>query len=264
MRSTPFVAAAAFLAATACGDTASGPSDPADVLTADVAVVAGDAAFEDVNVIYTQLGAFGVPTGDIQRTGGWRGGCPFDAVTGRFSCAPQVRENITITHSYGFLDAANQPQSAYDATTTASANFRSTMSGAVTRDRWSATIARERDITASGLAGAETRHTINGFGSSTETRSRHTDGGVRSYGMTARATFTNVVVPFPRSRGAWPLSGSVTREVSVTRDGDAGSAVATRTATLTFNGTRLATLVVGERTFTVDLASGRTVRRRER
>src|SRR5688500_8811182 len=189
MRFTRFAAAALLLAATACRDASSGPADPADILTADVALVAGDAAFEDVNVIYTQLGAFGVPTGDIQRTGGWRGGCPYDASTGRFTCAPQTRENITLTHSYGFKDAGGQPQSAYDATTTDTANFRSTMTGSVTRDQWSATIARERDITASGLAGAETQHTINGVGSSAESRSRHTDGGIRNYTMAATATF---------------------------------------------------------------------------
>src|SRR5688572_27049897 len=168
MRFTRFAAAALLLAATACRDASSGPADPADILTADVALVAGDAAFEDVNVIYTQLGAFGVPTGDIQRTGGWRGGCPYDAVTGRFTCPAQTRENITVSHSYGFKDAANNSQAAYDATTTASANFHSMMTGTVTRDRWSATIARERNITASGLAGAETSYIINGFGSSTE------------------------------------------------------------------------------------------------
>ena len=265
MRSIRFVTAAALLlaAATACRDS-SGPSrDPADILTADVALVAGDAAFEDVNVIYTQLGAYGVPTGEISRTGGWQGGCPYDAGSGRFTCPTQTRENITVSRSYAFKDANGQPQSAYDASTTASANFRSTLSGAVSRDLWSATISRERDMTASGLAGAETQHTINGVGSSTESRSRHTDGGTRTYTMTAVATFANVVVPVPRSRGAWPLSGTITRVVTATRDGEAGSESRTSTAVLTFNGTRFATLVVGDRTFTVDLADGRTVRRRE-
>jgi hypothetical protein len=261
MRFTRFVAVVAVLVAAACRDS-SGPSDPADVLTADVAIVAGDAAFEDVNVIYTQLAAFGVPTGEIQRTGGWQTGCPFDAGTGRFTCPTRTSENITVSRSYAFKNAAGEAQSAYDATTTESANFRSTMSGSVTRDLWSATISRERDITESGLSGAETQHTINGVGSSTESRSRHTDGGERTYTMTTAATFTNVVVPFPRARGAWPLSGSITRQVTATRDGDAGTQTASRTATLTFNGTRLATLVIGDRTFTVDLATGRTVRRR--
>jgi hypothetical protein len=167
---------------------------------------------------------------------------------------------MTISRSYAFGDASGQPQSAYDEATTASANFRSTMAGAVTRGGWSATISRERTMTESGLAGAETQHTINGVGSSTETRSRHVDGGVRTYTMSSVATFTDVVVPFPRTRGAWPLSGTVTRQVTATRDGEQGSATRTRTATLTFNGTRLATMVVGDRTFTVDLASGRTAR----
>ncbi len=253
--------ALAVLTASACQDS-SGPSEAIDPLTRDVAVVAGDAAFEDVGVIYTQIGAFGIPTGDIGRIGGWRNDCAFDAPSGRFVCPTLTRENMTMSRSYAFMDGNGQAQSAYDGTTTASANFRSTMSGAIGRDNWSATISRERDMTVSGLEGAETQHTINGVGSNTESRSRHTDDGVRTYTMTSVATFTNVVIPFPRSRGAWPLSGTITREVSATRDGDQASQSRQRTATLTFNGTRFATLVVGDRTFTVDLASGRTVRRR--
>ena len=244
----------------ACQDSSGPTNDPADVLTADVAMVAGDAAFEDVNVIYTQSGAFGVPTGEVGRTGGWQGACPYDAVTGRFTCPTLTRENMTLTRSYAFGDASGRAQSAYDATTTASANFRSTMSGSVARDRWSATVSRTRDMTESGLAGAETQHIINGVGTSTETRSRHTDGGERTYTMSTVATFTNVVVPFPRARGAWPLSGSITRQVTASRDGATDTPAASRTATLTFNGTRMATMTVGDRTFTVDLASGRTTR----
>jgi hypothetical protein len=246
----------------ACGDT-SGPSgDPSDLLTADVALVAGDAAFEDVNVIYTQLGAFGVPTGEVPRTGGWQGPCPYDAESGRFTCPAQVREHMTLARSYAFRDAAGQAQSAYDPMATASTNFLSTITGAVSRDRWSATIWRERDMTVSGLAGAETSHIINGVGTSTESRSRHRDGGDRTYTMATTATITNVVVPFPRTRGAWPVSGTITRQVTLTRDGDQGAETVTRSAALTFNGTRFATMIVGERTFTVDLSTGQTVRRR--
>ena len=262
MRSIRAIGAAALLAAAAvaCRDASGPSSSPADVLTADVALVAGDAAYEDVNVIYTQIGAFGVPTGEISRTGGWQGPCPYDAATGRFTCPTLTRENMTMTRSYAFGDANGAPQAAYDGTTTASANFRSTMTGSVTRDRWAATISRTRDMTQSGLAGAETQHVINGVGTSTETRSRHTEGGDRTYTMSTTATFANVVVPFPRARGAWPLSGTVTRQVTVTRDGATDAGTVSRTATLTFNGTRMATMTVGDRTFTVDLASGRTER----
>ena len=262
MRSIRALAAIALVAtaAAACSDTSGPTNDPADVLTADVALVAGDAAFEDVNVIYSQIGAFGVPTGDVPRTGEWQGGCPYDAVTGRFTCPTHTRENMTMTRSYAFADANGQPQSAYNATTTASANFRSTMSGTVSRERWTATVSRTRDITESGLAGAETQHVINGVGTSTETRSHHTDGGDRTYSMSSVATFANVVVPFPRARGAWPLSGTVTRQVTATRDGAGEPETRSRTATLTFNGTQMATMTVGDRTFSVDLASGRTLR----
>ncbi len=266
MRSIRAFAGAALLctAVTACQDS-SGPSTrEADVLTADVALVAGDAAFEDVSVIYTQIGAFGVPTGEVARTGGWQGACPYDAASGRFTCPTQARENMTITRSYAFSDANGQPQSAFNGTTTASANFRSTMSGSVSRDQWTASIARTRDFTQSGLAGAETQHIINGVGSSTESRSRHTDAGDRTYTMSTVATFANVVVPFPRTRGAWPLSGTVTRQITATRDGGAEAGSRSRTATLTFNGTQFATMVVGDRTFTVDLGNGRTAPHRRR
>ena len=255
-----FAVAVVLSLATACRDSTTGTPTADDALSADVAVVAGDAAYEDVGVIYSQLATFGVPTGEIGRVAAGAG-CPWVATTGRFECPTIEREGRTMSRSYAFRDAAGNAQSAFDAVTTESANFRSTMSGAVTRERWSATISHERDFTRSGLAGAETQHTINGVGSSAETRSRHTDGGVRSYSMSTVATFANVVVPFPRARGMWPLSGTVTRVVTASRD-DAELAARTRTATTTFNGTRFATMVVGDRTFSVDLATGRVVRGR--
>ena len=258
------VSALLFIAATACRDASTAPADADNLLAADVAVVAGDAVFEDVNVIYTQVGAFGVPTGVVERTGGWQSDCPFDQSTGRFNCPTITREHMTLSRSYAFADAAGAAQAAYSATTTERANFVTSMSGNVARDGWSATIERARNITVSGLVGAETQHTINGVGSNTESRSRHTDGGDRTYEMSAVATFANVVVPFPRSRGAWPLSGTVTREITATRDGPAGGGTRSRTTVVTFNGTRFATMVVGDRSFTVDLATGRTAPRRVR
>ena len=258
------VAIALLSVATACRDASTGPAEPNEVLAADVAVVAGDAVFEDVNVIYTQVGAFGVPTGLVARTGGWQNDCAYEPSSGRFICPTVTREHFTVSRSYAFADAAGAAQAAYDAATTERANFVTTMSGAVSRDGWSATIERSRDITVSGLTGAETAHTINGVGSNTESRSRHTDGGLRTYEMAAVATFANVVVPFPRSRGAWPLSGTVTRQVTAAREGPAGTDTRSRTAVVTFNGTRYATMVVGDRSFTVDLASGRVGPRRTR
>ena len=262
MTAPRFLSSALMFLALAC--THSGTEVPAETpeerLAADLAVVAGDATYEDVGVMHTQFGAFGIPTGDVPRTGGWHGGCPYDAASGRFVCPVLSANGRTMARSYAFADASGAPQAAYDAVTTESANFRSTMSGAVAREGWSATVSHERDMTVSGLSGAETSHTINGTGSSAQMRSRHTDASDRTYSMSSVATFTNVVVPFPRTRGAWPTSGTITRTVTATREGDGETH--TRTTVTTFNGTRFATLTVGERTFTLDLATGRVVRDR--
>lgn len=243
------------LAAACSGDSTAPGSDAIDL---DVAVVAGDAAYEDVSMMRTQLGAFGVPTLGIGRTGEWQG-CPFDGA--RFTCAPVTRGAFTMTRSYAFLDAGGAAQSAYDAALTASANFVSGMTGAATRDRWSATVSRQRNMTVTGLAGAETQHTINGTGTSSETRSQHSgDGASRSYSMTSTVTYTDVVVPFPRTRGTWPLSGTITRVVTAVRDGRNGTTTHTRTATVTFDGDATALLVVGDRRFTLNLETGQVTR----
>ena len=248
--------AAALLAA--CSDSSAPPGDPTDQLTADLAVVAADAAYEDVGTIYMYQRELGAAVGDIGRLGLFTDrACPYDATSQRFVCPTVTRDHLTLTRSYAFADATDAAQSAYDPVTTASANFKSSLTGTVSRDDWTGTIERLRDFTVSGLAGNETQHTVNGEGSNTNGRSQHTDRGTRSYEMSDVATFANVVVPFPRTRGAWPLSGTITRVITVTFESDRGTQTRERTATLTFNGTRFARLVIGDHTFVLDLATGR-------
>jgi hypothetical protein len=243
-----------------CSESTAPVPDQNDQLTADVAVVAADAVYEDVGMLYLHQGVLGVAAGDLGRMAGWREACPFEATSQRFVCPEQTRGPLTLNRSYAFADAAGVAQGAYDPASTASANVRSTVAGALARDLWTATIDRRRDFTVSGLAGQETQHIVNGVGSSTITRSQHGDGAARTYAMSDIATFTDVVVPFPRTRGAWPISGTIRRVVTIARQGDAGSQTRERIATVTFNGTRFAQLVVGERTFVLDLATGRIVR----
>src|SRR5687767_10693910 len=71
-------AAVVLMLGTACADSTTGTGRESDALTADVAVVAGDAAYEDVGVIYTQFGAFGAPSGEVGRAGAWQSACPWD------------------------------------------------------------------------------------------------------------------------------------------------------------------------------------------
>lgn len=251
---------AAIAAAAACSDSTTAPAerDLVNQESLDVAAVAGDAIAEDVSMMHTQEGALGQPVVDAQWTGPWQS-CTFAAASGRFTCPDVTRGGVTISRSYQLLDASEQPQSAYDAQSTASASFTSSMSGTVARQQFQGTISRQRTITVSGLLGDESTHVINGTGATATTHSRHTAGGIsRSYAMSASLTISDVVVPVPRAAGAWPLSGTITRQVSFTREGARGMGRSgTRTVTVTFNGTQLVPMTVNGEQFTLDLATGR-------
>jgi hypothetical protein len=69
--------------------------------------------------------------------------------------------------------------------------------------------------------------------------------------MTTATTVKDVVVPVLWTRTSWPLSGSIGTHVVAKGNGRSFD----QTSILTFNGTRCARLVVGESTFTIDLAA---------
>jgi hypothetical protein len=150
----------------------------------------------------------------------------------------------------------------YDAQQTASATIGTTVTGDVTRDTWSASVDRQRNLTVTGLQGDEQKRTWHGNGTFTVSRSVHRDGGAdRTYDITGTLTVTDVVVPHSNNTGKdpWPLSGSVTREMTVNTTNKNGEAVTfTRSITITFNGTQLADATVvgpkGTQTFTIDLS----------
>ncbi|HEX7023491.1 MAG TPA: hypothetical protein VF187_01630, partial [Gemmatimonadales bacterium] len=217
--------------------------------------VAADATAEDVDVMrepvfFTSMAGFAPGIGDFRPAN-----CPFNIISSRLDCPLISHGDVTITRSYQFWNAADEVQQAYDPLTTAKANIQVSIDGSRTLPNWSATVERDRDMTATGLANTETQRTWNGTGSSHVTHSRHTENGPeRSYDLACARTVTDVVVPVPNGGDAWPLSGTVTRECTVTfvggpRDGQS----VTRTITVTFNGTQVATLTVGGKTFDLDL-----------
>jgi hypothetical protein len=247
----------------ACSDSPTAPAMDANALaTADIAAVAGDQTFEDVAFMRHHEGAFAPLPGPLPRIGAWTSDCAYDAASQAFLCPTRSHQGFTHTRAYQLFDAGGSPQSAYDAVTTASASFTSSSSGSATRDAFSATFTRQRAFTVSGLAGDETTHTWNGTGAATHARTHHTDGGItRSYGMTGSTTLTAVVLPFPPAAGAWPLSGTIVRQVTFSREGPRGPGRdGARTVTVTFNGTQFVPMTVNDRSFTLDLATGRPVR----
>lgn len=243
----------------ACGEGATGPDAATPLLNADLAVVIADDAGEDVDIMrepvfFTSMSpAFGPGNGDLNPTN-----CVYNPLTQRLACLPVTRGSLTITRSYMFWNASNVVQQAYDALLTAKANIQTRVQGERSADRWSATIDRFRDLTVTGLAGEETQRTWNGSGTSTVTRSRHTDDGDRSYEISCTLEVANVVVPVPNGSDRFPVSGTITRRCTITFEGGPrdGQTIE-RVAVVTFNGTQTATLTVGDRTFDIDLKERR-------
>ena len=234
------------IALAACND-ANGPSEEEDLaLNEAVAEVAADAAIEDVKQMFVALGAEPAL------------GASFDAA------GPPRDFSRTVT----FYDAAGAMMDGYDAGLTASINIVVEASGTVEREGWTATVLRSRDLTVSGLAGAETSRRWDGTGLGTVTGSQHTDEhGDRSYDMASSVVIDAVVRDLPREENPWPASGTITRTVSVTITTADGVVTRERTAVLTFNGTQFAILMVSGEEYEVDLVAregDRAHRRRNR
>jgi hypothetical protein len=219
------------VALAACSDTA-GPETFEDSLTLDVAMIAADAAIDE-------LGDMGILFGG-----------------GSFP-APSGASTRTATHTATFFDADGNEQEARDPLTTASIHLVIESSHEFSRDSWTATGTRLRDLMITGLEGEETTRTVNGTGSSTMARSQHTDAdGTRTYDMSSTSLLEDIVHPVPRTDDAWPLSGTITREVTIVIvNGPDGDVTKSRTVVITFNGTNLATMTVDGETFEIDLST---------
>jgi hypothetical protein len=239
-------AALAALALAGCGDS-TGPALDATTLQ-NAAVMVADATIEDVTLATTPFGfgAAAAPATSGEREGfgepGGRGG-----IGGTFSG----------TRSVTFYDASGTEQGAYDPLTTASIHVLLDLAGDVTRDTWSASVQRSRDLTISGLEGEETTRTFNGTGSETVSRSRVLDDGTQaSHEMSGTFTYEDVVVPVPGSEPRWPLSGKIHRTLNVdVVNGPNGDQSRTLDVTVTFDGDSTATAVINGETVEIDLST---------
>ena len=230
-RMTTEALALSLLVLAACSDTV-GPDAFEDSLTLDVAMIAADAvidAFGDIGLLF--------------------GGGAFPA--------PSQASTRTVTHTATFFDADGNEQEARDPLTTASIHLVIESTQEFSRDSWSGTGTRSRDLWITGLEGEETTRTMNGTGSGSVIRSQHTDAdGTRTYDMSSLSVIEDVIHPVPRTEDAWPLSGTITRDVTINViNGPDGDVTKSRTVVITFNGTNLATMTVGGETFEVDMST---------
>ncbi len=215
----------------ACTDTV-GPDTIEDTLTEDVAMIMADAVIDGF--------------GDL--------GLLFGGGAALASGGPSTRSG---THTATFYDTLGVEQDARDPLLTASIHLVIQSTHEFSRDSWSATGSRSRDLMITGLLGEETSRTVNGTGSSMVSRSRHTDdAGTRTYDMLSTSVIENVVHPVPRTDDAWPLTGTITRNVTATIvDGTDEPVTRNRTGVVTFNGTNLVTLTVDGEIFEIDLST---------
>ena len=213
------------LALAACSDTAGLESSFEENLTLDIAMIAADAAIDEF--------------GDLGRV--FEGGGPTSG-----------------THTATFYDADGNEQEARDPLTTASIHLVVESSHEFSRDSWTGTGTRSRDLWITGLEGEETTRTVNGTGSSNMTRSQHTDadGTTRSYSMVGTSTRVDVVHPVPRTDDSWPLSGTTTRDVTITViNGPDGDVTKTRRVVMIYDGTQWPDMTVDGEPFEVDLST---------
>lgn len=219
------------LAATlaACSESTSTPVLDSGSLDADIALVVADGIIDDL----VSAAAIMEAPGSTRARHGER--------------------HVTVR----FFDANGHEQDALDALTTATIIRTSTLSREASRDGWTASVEISREQTITGLEGDETSRTINGSGTEAILRSRHTDDeGTRSYQMHSVVTWHDVSLGVPRSENPYPLSGSITRLISIViTNGPNGDETRSRTVVVAFNGTQFATLTLDGNTMEIDLST---------
>jgi hypothetical protein len=224
-------------AAVACGESTA-PDTFSAGIDFDMALVAADATLEDV-AMWTQPLSF-APSPAPGRPGGhegWEG-------------------ELSGTREVTFFDADGVEQPAYDSLTTDVIHIVHDVAGEVTRDGWNVTIERTRDKTVSGLEGTETHRTWNGTGTEHITRTGFTlDGEERSYDAEGTFTYDDVVVPIPGSIPRWPVSGTITREMTVTVTSSEGTRTRNVDISITFDGDSTATATINGETREIDLTT---------
>lgn len=232
------------LALAACND-GNGPNNADEALvTQDVAVAVAEATGDDLALMTSEADDAMDPALS-QR-------CP--RVGFRFHCGWRAFGDVSIMRDVTFFDADGAEQDAYDADLTASIHVAADFVGTRNRHGWTVEIERHRDFTVSGLAGQETERTWNGTGSGVTHRTNNGVGeDAREYTMTFGTTVTGVVIAVPRA-ATWPLSGTITREVTVeVIRGLEDSTTRQRIVTIEFNGTQFVPMTVNGETFTLDL-----------
>lgn len=235
-------------AAMAACDQTTGIESLDDAMAIDAAVLAADATLEELALFRQPLDFAGFIPGDAPPPPALHPGPP--GGPGAF------QGDFAGVRSVTFYDVDGIEQDAYDALATASIAIVHEVEGTIVRDFFTAQVFRARELTVTGLEDEETHRTWNGSGSSSMARSGVTeDGSERSHSAEESFTLTDVVVPIPGTDPRWPISGTVTRHMVMTRASPEGTMTREFEIVITFDGSSIATARVNGRVVEIDLAA---------
>ena len=234
----------------ACDDS-TGVDRPNDEMVLDAAIIAADATVEVVRMWSQSLGFGLMPTSP-----------EYDTTPGNFAAAGRPGGHgswagkSSGTREKTCFDELRKEQTECDPLTTASMHIVRAIAGTIDRDKFTAEIARERDMTVTGMLGEETHRTWDGVGTSHTSRAGVlADGSERSHESRGAFTFTEVVTPIPGSEPRWPVSGTVTRNMTMTRTNADRTKTREVEIVITFDGTSIASAVVNGEVMEIDLAA---------
>jgi hypothetical protein len=143
--------------------------------------------------------------------GGVPSGCIYTATSQSFVCAPVSIHGITITRSYSLLGVSGAPLSAFDAKAVSAVRVQSAVSGTDTGIDGSSTLDGHDDMTLGGLQGS--MHTLTGTSTMKSITSSSEISGGQSISITSKTT-TNLVIPANATAATYPLSGTITSEIT--------------------------------------------------
>jgi hypothetical protein len=231
-----------------------------------VAVPAGQAAVGDLDVLNalgSSLNFQMAPAGGSAFDAAFdaAGSCTLDSATFIHTCSGTTANGLALVRAVEYFDSTGAPMLTRNDTTTASAHVVATTSGVRTTANGADTVTRVRTLTVTGLLGHNTTRTWNGTGTGTSNAYWADSVATRTATTAETSTFADVVVTLPRAANPYPTSGTVTRDVTgtgtVVKNGRTKSLTISRTVTITFNGTEFVPMVVGNTTYTLDLATGK-------
>lgn len=255
--STRLLCTALVVAAAACADSTAPASTLTDVmLTRDAGNDVAEATAQDIGEMVGSEALVGMPMASAPAEAA-PGGCSWSAATSRFVCPTITNpDGLTLDRSFAFY-AGGVAQQSYDASATDSINFQGALKGTLSRNGRTVWMNTSRNMTVSGLSGAETQRSWSGTGTRTDSAHVTNDDIARRTRIHSVDQVAAVVFALPRSANPWPKSGTITHDMTMTSDADNGAGTRSRSTTrhvvVTFDGTQTASVMIGTNACTLDL-----------